>query len=127
MNKNLKIKGLKCSIITVSVFEEGVSAVPASVGRGQVSENQGLVAASAFLSDSPSVAKVDSVIFDVVQDVLFDICLQSIDNFLLFFNDIVKLINVLSNRFEPALMFMSCLNVEGEDRDSHQEDQKVAE
>lgn len=42
MNKNLKIKGLKCSIITVSVFEEGVSAVPASVGRGQVSENQGL-------------------------------------------------------------------------------------
>ncbi len=118
---------MKCSIITVSVFEEGVSAVPASFGRGQVSENQGLVTASAFLSDSPSVAKVDSVIFDVVQDVLFDICLQSIDNFLLFFNDIVKLINVLSNRFEPALMFMSCLNVEGEDRDSHQEDQKVAE
>lgn len=53
--------------------------------------------------------------------------LQRIDNFLLFINEIVELIDVLSKCFEPALLLMSCLNVEGVDRDSHQEDQKKAE
>lgn len=65
------------SDVDVPFFEHGNSPVKSSFGRFHVTKDKGFIAPSAFFRNFPSIPKLKSIIFDVLQYLTFDLVWNS--------------------------------------------------